>query len=154
MRGRNATKIFWPRCRPLRRMVLQQPHLAANVFFSTSTWTVRSVGLLFVLLCIDLTAQVGESLSSITWIISCAVLRVLYKLRDAGFFAAVAAAGRPELAGKPIAVCHGTSHASSNAEISTCNYEARAYGVTKSMWLKEARRLCPNLVVRPYEFDR
>lgn len=71
------------------------------------------------------------------------------------FFAAVAAAGRPELADVPLAVAwqwgrgeHG------GGEVSSANYLARSCGVEKGMWMAEARQRCPDLVVVPYEFER
>jgi hypothetical protein len=69
------------------------------------------------------------------------------------FFAAVAAVGRPEFAGLPLAVCHSNSDRGSG-EVSSANYEARAHGVGAGMFMSEAKRRCPALVVVPYEFDR
>ncbi|KAJ1631315.1 hypothetical protein T492DRAFT_1144010, partial [Pavlovales sp. CCMP2436] len=69
------------------------------------------------------------------------------------FFAAVAAAGRPALARVPLAVSWSSGR-ESGGEISSANYLARAQGVRAGMWCKEARTLCPRLVVVPYEFDR
>ena len=43
------------------------------------------------------------------------------------FFAAVAAVGRPELQGKPLAVCHSNS-SSGTAEVATCNYVVCVWG--------------------------
>ena len=81
--------------------------------------------------------------------------RVIFHLDMDCFFASVAAAGHPELAGVPLAVCHSAGGtAASASEISTCNYEARAFGVRKGMWLRDAHALCPALVTRPYEFER
>lgn len=39
-------------------------------------------------------------------------------------------------------------------EISSANYEARAFGIRAEMFIGEARRRCPNLIVMPYEFDK
>lgn len=36
-------------------------------------------------------------------------------------------------------------------EVSSANYEARAYGVRASMFMGEAKRRCPHLLVLPYE---
>lgn len=74
------------------------------------------------------------------------------------FFASVALLRRPEFKSRPVAVSHVVdgsefSTTQSSGEISSCNYLARASGVRGGMWLKEARRLCPALVVLPYDFD-
>jgi DNA repair protein REV1 len=69
------------------------------------------------------------------------------------FFAAAAAVGRPEFVGLPLAVCHSASERGSG-EVSSANYEARAAGVGAGMFISEAKRRCPELVVVPYEFDR
>ncbi|GFR48077.1 hypothetical protein Agub_g9915, partial [Astrephomene gubernaculifera] len=69
------------------------------------------------------------------------------------FFASVAAVGRPELAGRPLAVCHSNS-ARGTSEVSSANYLARSSGVCADMFISEARRRCPQLVVVPYEFDK
>ncbi len=55
------------------------------------------------------------------------------------FYAAVAVLEDPSLAGKPMAVGGGV--------VLSCTYEARAYGVRGGMPVREARTLCPNLIV-------
>mmetsp|Transcript_3086 Transcript_3086/g.9736 ORF Transcript_3086/g.9736 Transcript_3086/m.9736 type:complete len:454 (+) Transcript_3086:163-1524(+) len=67
------------------------------------------------------------------------------------FFASVAAALRPELAGLPLAVSWGEA-SSTHAEIASASYEARAKGVRNGMWIPQALRCCPELLVAPYEF--
>jgi DNA repair protein REV1 len=69
------------------------------------------------------------------------------------FFASAATVGRPEFSGLPLAVCHSASERGSG-EVSTANYAARAFGVRSGMFMAEAKRRCPELVVVPYEFDR
>ena len=78
------------------------------------------------------------------------------------FFASVAARDHPALKDKPVAVCHATAADSSSAansisstsSISSCNYVARGYGLHAEMSIGRARRLCPELVVVPYEFEK
>jgi DNA repair protein REV1 len=67
------------------------------------------------------------------------------------FFASIAAALRPELAGLPLAVSWGDA-SSPHAEIASASYEARAKGVRNGMWLVQALRCCPDLLIAPYEF--
>ena len=55
------------------------------------------------------------------------------------FYAAVAIKEDPSLAGKPMAVGAGV--------VLSCTYEARAYGVRGGMPVREARSMCPQLIV-------
>jgi DNA polymerase-4 len=61
------------------------------------------------------------------------------------FFASVAQRDRPELRGRPVAVGPGI--------VTSASYEARAFGVRGAMPEREARALCPDLVVVPGDFD-
>ena len=78
------------------------------------------------------------------------------------FFASVAARDHPELKDKPVAVCHATAadpslsanSISSTSSISSCNYVARGFGLHAEMSIGRARRLCPELVLVPYEFEK
>jgi len=65
------------------------------------------------------------------------------------FYAAVEMRERPELAGMPIAVGGGTHR----GVVTTCNYEAREFGVRSAMPGFRARELCPHLVFLPVRFD-
>jgi len=64
-----------------------------------------------------------------------------------------AALGEPALAGKPLCVSHSAS-ANGAGEVSSANYEARAFGVRASMFISEAKRLCPDIIVMPYMSDK
>ena len=65
------------------------------------------------------------------------------------FYAAVEMRERPELAGQPIAVGGG----SRRGVVTTCNYEARKFGVHSAMPGFQARERCPSLVFLPVRFD-
>ena len=65
------------------------------------------------------------------------------------FYAAVEMRERPELAGKPVAV-GGGGHRS---VVTTCNYEARKFGVRSAMPGFMARERCPHLVFLPLRFE-
>lgn len=65
------------------------------------------------------------------------------------FYAAVEMRERPELAGQPVAV-GGGGHRS---VVTTCNYEARKFGVRSAMPGFMARERCPHLVFLPLRFD-
>lgn len=38
-------------------------------------------------------------------------------------------------------------------EVSAANYAARQFGVHSGMWMGEAKRRCPALIVLPYDFE-
>ena len=65
------------------------------------------------------------------------------------FYAAVEMRERPELAGKPIAVGGG----SRRGVVTTCNYEARKFGVRSAMPGFQAAERCPHLIFLPVRFD-
>jgi DNA polymerase IV len=67
------------------------------------------------------------------------------------FYASVEVRDNPSLVGLP--VCVG-GPASSRGVISAASYEAREFGVHSAMPTAQARRLCPNLVLLPPDFDR
>ena len=62
------------------------------------------------------------------------------------FFAAVEMRDNPEYRGRPLAV--GGSE-KQRGVISTCNYEARKFGIHSAMATARALKLCPNLLVVP-----
>ena len=66
------------------------------------------------------------------------------------FFASIEQLDFPELRGRPVAVTNGAL----GTCIITCSYEARHHGVRTGMRLREARRLCPDLVQRPARPER
>ncbi len=65
------------------------------------------------------------------------------------FYAAIELRERPELIGYPVAVGGG----SPRGVVTTCNYEARAFGVRSAMPGFKARELCPDLIFLPVRFD-
>jgi len=62
------------------------------------------------------------------------------------FYAAVEEIDRPELKTKPMAVGIGV--------LTTCNYEARKYGCRSAMAGFVAKKLCPDLICLPLNFDK
>ncbi len=58
-------------------------------------------------------------------------------------FATVEQQARPMLRGKPVAIVNRRTE---HTMIVTCSYEAKAMGVTLGMNLKDARKLCPELI--------
>jgi DNA polymerase IV len=64
------------------------------------------------------------------------------------FYASVAVRGRPELAGVPIIVGGG-----SRGVVLSANYLARESGVRSALPMTRARRMCPDAVVVPPDFE-
>ena len=69
--------------------------------------------------------------------------RVYFHIDLNAFFAGCEVLLDPSLKGRPIAVS-GTTRRS---VLSTCSYEARAFGVHSAMPVEEARRLCRDLII-------
>jgi DNA repair protein REV1 len=73
------------------------------------------------------------------------------------FFVSAGLVSRPHLRGKPVVVCHSQhaqGGASSTSEIASASYEARRFGIKNGMSLQQARKLYPDVVTIPYEFDK
>lgn len=66
------------------------------------------------------------------------------------FYAAVEMHDHPEYAGKPVIVGADPLEGTGRGVVSTCSYEARAFGVRSAMPISQAYRLCPDAIfVRP-----
>ena len=85
------------------------------------------------------------------------------------FFASVSVRNRPDLKEKPVCVAYGSNERLlkrnndnkldeeqkkffSCAELASCNYPARKFGVKNGMWLGTAFKLCPDIIILPYDF--
>jgi len=66
------------------------------------------------------------------------------------FYAAIEVRDRPALRGKPIGVGGARNR---RGVLTTCNYEARKFGVRSAMPTFMALQRCPNLIVLPTRFD-
>jgi DNA polymerase-4 len=66
------------------------------------------------------------------------------------FFASIEQLDRPEWRGRPVGITNGAI----GSCIITCSYEARAFGVKTGMRLREARKLCPELIQAPARPER
>ncbi|MFC3928574.1 DNA polymerase IV [Streptococcus caprae] len=62
------------------------------------------------------------------------------------FFAAVEERDNPELVGKPVIIGSDPRQTGGRGVVSTCNYEARKFGVHSAMSSKEAYNRCPQAV--------
>src|SRR5437868_11735873 len=66
------------------------------------------------------------------------------------FYAAIEVRDRPSLRGKPVGVGGARDR---RGVLTTCNYEARAFGIRSAMPTFMALQRCPNLIVLPTRFD-
>jgi DNA polymerase-4 len=66
------------------------------------------------------------------------------------FYAAIEVRDNPELAGQPVAVGGARDR---RGVLTTCNYEARKFGVRSAMPTFQALQRCPELVVMPTRFE-
>jgi DNA polymerase IV len=78
--------------------------------------------------------------------------RVILHVDMNSFYASVEMAYDPSLKGKPLAIAGNPKER--KGIIVTCSYEARSFGVKTTMPLWEARKLCPNLIIKTPNFDR
>jgi len=69
--------------------------------------------------------------------------RVILHIDMNAFFASVEQQANPSLRGKPIAVIGSAKR----TVITTCSYEARAYGVKTGMNVWQARQKCPDIIL-------
>ena len=68
------------------------------------------------------------------------------------FFAAIEERERPEIRGKPVIVGADPKEGKGRGVVSTCNYEARKYGVKSGMAISLAWRLCSHSVFVPVNY--
>ena len=65
------------------------------------------------------------------------------------YYAALEMRDFPHLRGHPVAV----GGQSSRSVLSTCNYEARAFGLHSAMPSRRAVALCPQVIIQPHRFE-
>lgn len=78
--------------------------------------------------------------------------RVILHVDMNSFYASVEVALHPELKGKPLAVAGDPKKR--HGVVVTSSYEARAKGVKTTMTVWKAKRACPELIIKPPDFDR
>ena len=70
------------------------------------------------------------------------------------FFAAIEVRDNPELKGKPVIIGADPRLSGGRGVVSTCNYEARAFGIHSAMSSKEAYERCPQAVFISGNYDK
>jgi len=77
-------------------------------------------------------------------------MRAVVHFRVESFFATIEAMRRPELAGKPVVVAK--SAGATSGVVVSASAEARALGVSESMTVRHAGRLCPDAIFLPADY--
>ena len=78
--------------------------------------------------------------------------RIIFHLDMDHFFTAVEERANPALKGKPVVVGADPKGGMGRGVVSTCNYEARKFGVRSGMPISKAWDLCPEAVYLPLNY--
>jgi len=78
--------------------------------------------------------------------------RIIFHVDMDQFFAAVEEREHSEIKGKPVIVGADPKGGKGRGVVSTCNYEARKYGVRSGMPISKAWKLCPQAVFLPVNY--
>ena len=79
--------------------------------------------------------------------------RVIFHVDMDHFFTAVEEREHPEHKGKPVVVGANPKEGKGRGVVSTCNYEARKYGIRSGMPIARAWKRCPHAVYLPVNYD-
>jgi len=79
--------------------------------------------------------------------------RVIFHVDMDHFFTAVEERERPEFKGKPVIVGADPKEGKGRGVVSTCNYEAREFGVKSGMPISRVWKLCPEAVYLPVNYE-
>ena len=69
------------------------------------------------------------------------------------FFTAIEEIVHPEIKGKPVIVGADPKEGKGRGVVSTCNYEARKFGVKSGMPISKAWKLCPEAIYLPVNYE-
>jgi len=78
--------------------------------------------------------------------------RIIFHVDMDHFFTAVEERERPEFKGKPVIVGADPKGGKGRGVVSTCNYEARKFGVSSGMPISRAWKLCPEGIYLPVNY--
>lgn len=79
--------------------------------------------------------------------------RIIFHVDMDHFFTAVEGRQHPEFRGKPVIVGADPKEGKGRGVVSTCNYEARKFGVKSGMPISRAWKLCPEAVYLPVNYE-
>jgi DNA polymerase IV (DinB-like DNA polymerase) len=79
--------------------------------------------------------------------------RIIFHVDMDHFFTAVEEREHPEYKGKQVIVGANPKEGKGRGVVSTCNYEARRFGVRSGMPISKAWKLCPEAVYLPVNFE-
>lgn len=79
--------------------------------------------------------------------------RIVLHLDMDYFYAAIEERENPELKGRPVVVCVYSARGEGKGAVSTANYEARKRGVSSGMSCPRAKKLAPEAVFLPVNFE-
>jgi len=78
--------------------------------------------------------------------------RIILHVDMDSFFAAIEERAHPEYRGKPIVVGADPKEGKGRGVVSTCNYEARKFGIRSGMPISKAWKRCPEAVYLPVNY--
>ena len=79
--------------------------------------------------------------------------RIIFHVDMDHFFTAIEEKKHPEFKGKPVIVGADPKGGKGRGVVSTCNYEARKFGVRSGMPISRAWKLCPEAVYLPVNYE-
>ncbi|HVP92233.1 MAG TPA: DNA polymerase IV [Acidobacteriota bacterium] len=79
--------------------------------------------------------------------------RVIFHIDMDHFFTAIEEREHPEYKGKPVIVGANPKEGKGRGVVSTCNYEARKFGVRSGMPISKAWKLCPEAIYLPVKYE-
>jgi len=79
--------------------------------------------------------------------------RIIFHVDMDHFFTAVEEKEHPEFKGKPVIVGADPKGGKGRGVVSTCNYEARQFGVRSGMPISRAWKLCPDAIYLPVNYE-
>jgi len=79
--------------------------------------------------------------------------RIIFHIDMDHFFTAVEEREHPEYKGKPVIVGANPKEGKGRGVVSTCNYEARKFGVRSGMPISRAWKLCPQAIYLPVNYE-